>query len=321
MEVLPMHTVFQNDNFSVLGKSSRSMHSSPAGRLQESAEISNEEILEQLSRMLSDDLFMRSERLSRFLRFIVEQTLAGRACDLNQYAVGLAVFDKTPSFDPNIDPIVRVEAGRLRAKLREYHATSGLADPIRIGMTKSGYVPIFKRAGFEAVSFEPTFASQAATRPPVTRPSATGTDPSFGDKKIAIAVLPFANLSRDAASDQFCRELSDRMSKELSRLTSRAVRVVDPITDGGGDGTEIREIGRKYNAEVVLEGSLQTVRKQVRIFSMLARSVDAYGIWADSYDGSFDDLCSPQSNTLRAIAEDVAKALQSEEAKMPVAVA
>ena len=317
-----MHTVFQNDNFSVLGKSSRSMHSSAVGRRQESAEISDEEILEQLSRMLSDDLFMRSERLSRFLRFIVEQTLAGRACDLNQYAVGLAVFDKTPSFDPNIDPIVRVEAGRLRAKLREYHATSGLADPIRIGMTKSGYVPVFKRSEPKTVSFEPvTFVSQAVTRSPVTGPSASATSPSFGDKKIAIAVLPFANLSRDAASDQFCRELSDRMSKELARLTSRAVRVVDPIVDDGENGAEIREIGRKYNAEVVLEGSLQTVHKQVRIFSMLARSVDAYGIWADSYDGSFDDLCSPQSNTLRAIAEDVAKALQSEEAKIPVAVA
>ena len=317
-----MHSVFQNNNFSVLGKSSRSMHSSAAGRQQESAEISDEEILEQLSRMLSDDLFMRSERLSRFLRFIVEQTLAGRACDLNQYAVGLAVFDKTPSFDPNIDPIVRVEAGRLRAKLREYHATSGLADPIRIGMTKSGYVPVFKRSGPKTVSFEPVaFVSQAAKESPVTGPSANGTNPAFGDKKIAIAVLPFANLSRDAASDQFCRELSDRMSKELARLTSRAVRVVDPIVDGGGNGAEIREIGRKYDAEVVLEGSLQTVRKQVRIFSMLARSVDAYGIWADSYDGSFDDLCSPQSNTLRAIAEDVAKALQSEEAKMPVVVA
>jgi TolB-like protein len=316
-----MHTLFQSNNSSVVAEPRQRF--GPAPRLKEASQLRPEEILKQLSRMLGDDLFLRSERLSRFLRFIVEQALEGRAHELNQYAVGLAVFDKPPSFDPNIDPIVRVEAGRLRAKLREYYATSGQADSLRIGMARSGYRPFFSSLTPESVPLEPVgHAGQGSEASPAVDPSPLARTPSsLGDKRIAIAVLPFSNLSRDAASDQFCHELSDRMSKELARLTSFAVRVVTPIADAGASGPEIGEIGRRYNAEVVLEGSFQMVRKHVRIFSMLARTADACGIWADSYDGSFDDLCSQRSKTLRAIAEDVARVLQSEETKIPVSVA
>ncbi len=286
---------------------------------EEASQLCSEDILEELGRMLADDLFTRSERLSRFLRFIVEQALEGRAGELNQYGVGLAVFDKAPSFDPSIDPIVRVEAGRLRAKLREYYATSGQMDPVRIGMAKSGYRPTFRRLtqhpaplGRQAVSGQ---ANEMRRLSPPLYPRSLRSR----DKVFSIAVLPFSNLSHDAASNQFCRDLSDRMSKELARLTSFAVCVVTPIIDAAGKGPEISEIREKYGADVVLEGSLQTVRKHIRIFSMLARTADAYGIWAENYDGSFDDLCSPQSKTLRAIAEDVAKVLESEQVRAPVA--
>jgi hypothetical protein len=95
--------------------------------------------------MLASELFVRSERMTRFLTFIVHETLAGRGRQLNQYAIAIVAFDKPTSFDPTTDPIVRVEAGRLRAKLREYYATSGLMDPIQIGMARFGYCPSFSR--------------------------------------------------------------------------------------------------------------------------------------------------------------------------------
>jgi hypothetical protein len=107
--------------------------------------ISGEEIEEQLARMLTSDLFTRSERMSRFLGFIVNETLEGRGRELNQYAIALEAFDKPDSFDPTTDPIIRVEAGRLRAKLREYYATSGLMDLVQIGMARIGYRPTFSR--------------------------------------------------------------------------------------------------------------------------------------------------------------------------------
>jgi TolB-like protein len=110
------------------------------------------------------------------------------------------------------------------------------------------------------------------------------------------------------------------MGEELAR-TSHAVRVVTPILAARESRPEIQEIGRRCHAEVVLEGSLQTVGKDARIFLMLARTADVCGIWAESYDSSLDDLRSRKSKTLRAIAEDVARALQSEKANIPIAVA
>ncbi len=71
-------------------------------------------IREQLSTVLESALFAHAERLGRFLRFVVEETLAGRAGRLNQFAIAIDVFDRDETFDPTIDAIVRVEAGRLR---------------------------------------------------------------------------------------------------------------------------------------------------------------------------------------------------------------
>ena len=71
-------------------------------------------IRDQLSAVLSSVLFTHAERLGRFLRFVVDETLGGRADRLNQYAIAQYVFDRDETFDPAIDAIVRVEAGRLR---------------------------------------------------------------------------------------------------------------------------------------------------------------------------------------------------------------
>jgi hypothetical protein len=88
---------------------------------------------------------VNSGRLKRFLRFSVEETLAGRAENLKEYTLALEVFDKSASHDPGADPIVRVEARRLRARLKEYYETDGLGDRIRIDIPKGAYVPSFQR--------------------------------------------------------------------------------------------------------------------------------------------------------------------------------
>ncbi len=103
---------------------------------------SNEEvsvIREQLSRILQSSLFSQADRLSRFLEYIVEASLSGRSDKLNQYLIGLEVFDRNETFDPAVDSSVRVEAGRLRAKLREYYTEIGQSDPILIELPKGSY--------------------------------------------------------------------------------------------------------------------------------------------------------------------------------------
>lgn len=87
--------------------------------------------------------FANSERMARFLSYVVESTLEGQAASIREYAIGMAVFDRSPNYDPKIDTIVRVEARRLRRKLQEYYDGPGIDDVIRIEMPGPGYVPAF----------------------------------------------------------------------------------------------------------------------------------------------------------------------------------
>ena len=80
-------------------------------------------VREQLERILHSAPFLQSQRRQRFLEYIVNETLAGRGERLKGYNIALAVFDRPQNFDPAVDPIVRIEAARLRDKLREYYDT------------------------------------------------------------------------------------------------------------------------------------------------------------------------------------------------------
>lgn len=103
----------------------------------------NQQIRTQMEAILESEGFARSRRMQRFLRFVVEETLAGKADQLGEYSVGLAVFDRGVDFEPALDPIVRNEARRLRVKLLEYYSRSG-AGTVLIEMPKGGYVPTFR---------------------------------------------------------------------------------------------------------------------------------------------------------------------------------
>jgi hypothetical protein len=85
-------------------------------------------IREQLVRILNSGPFHQSQRRQRFLEYLVNETLAGRGERLKGYNVALAVFQRPETFDPTVDPLVRIEAARLREKLREYYGTDGQDD-------------------------------------------------------------------------------------------------------------------------------------------------------------------------------------------------
>lgn len=103
----------------------------------------------QLERILNSRTFSRSPRISRFLSFVVDQTLDGQESKLKEYLLGVEVFGRMDSFDPRIDSIVRVEARRLRYKLEKYYETEGQSDTVHIQFRKGCYVPSFaeKRPG------------------------------------------------------------------------------------------------------------------------------------------------------------------------------
>ena len=109
----------------------------------------------QLDRILASSTFADAERARRFLRFVVELALAGRNDEIKESVVAVEVLGRAASFDPRMDPIVRVEAGRLRTRLSSYYQSEGTSDPVIIDLPKGGYVP----------HFEERPSSQPATMP------------------------------------------------------------------------------------------------------------------------------------------------------------
>jgi TolB-like protein len=102
-------------------------------------------VRDHLERIVADDLFSGAARLCRFLRFTVESKIAGREDQVKEFVVGREVFDRKDGYDPRLDPIVRVEARRLRAKLAEYYAGPGRTEPLRLEYPRGSYVPIVTR--------------------------------------------------------------------------------------------------------------------------------------------------------------------------------
>src|SRR5690349_12103233 len=96
-----------------------------------------------LHRVFASRDFVNSERKRRFLKFVVQETLAGRVDRIKAYSIAVDAFDRDPSFNPVADPVVRIEAGRLRRCLEHYYLDEGAADRIRITIPKGGYVPYF----------------------------------------------------------------------------------------------------------------------------------------------------------------------------------
>ncbi|GEM_PF-904919 len=105
------------------------------------AGVDPESVIEELDRILSSPAFAQSQRISRFLRFVVEEVLKNGPDALKEYSLGVTVFDRHPDYDPRTDSIVRVEAGRVRTKLREYYDTDGRCDRVIIDLPKGSYIP------------------------------------------------------------------------------------------------------------------------------------------------------------------------------------
>jgi Tol biopolymer transport system component len=113
-----------------------------------SSEPSSSSVLEELGKVLASGVFRSAGRPQTLLRFLVEETVAGRSDRLKDYTLGAEALGRGDAFDPRTDPIARVEASRLRSRLELYYATEGSTDSIRITLPRGGYVPVFEnRAG------------------------------------------------------------------------------------------------------------------------------------------------------------------------------
>lgn len=124
-----------------IGQGKRIPHASEPQGLD--AQVAPELIDEALARVLASRSLRSTARGRRFLQFVVQETQAGRADRIKAYTIAVDVFDRDADFDSSVDPVVRIQAGRLRQALEHYYLTEGADDPVRITIPKGGYVPHF----------------------------------------------------------------------------------------------------------------------------------------------------------------------------------
>ncbi|MET0599705.1 MAG: adenylate cyclase, partial [Mesorhizobium sp.] len=100
---------------------------------------------EALARVLDSPEFVVPDRARRFLSYVVDEALCGRADRIKAFSIATDVLGRDSSFDGSTDPVVRIEAGRVRRALEHYYLTAGADDPVVITIPKGGYVPTFTR--------------------------------------------------------------------------------------------------------------------------------------------------------------------------------
>ena len=242
-------------------------------------------IRDQLDRLLHSRQFEKSRRRRQFLEYIVNETLAGRSDRLTGHHLALEVFGRPDTFDPVIDPVVRVEAARLRDKLREYYAGDGERDPIRIELPKGTYAPHIE------VRHESRVVRRKA---PPTRGEVSSTVPS-------LAVLSFDDLS----ANQNLAYLGDGVAEDIITALSRFpdLRVVARGSSFAykGKAVDLRQVGEELGVGYVLEGSVRNDGDKLRIVAQLIDTKSGEHIWAERFDRSGVDPWALQDQVTGAI--------------------
>jgi adenylate cyclase len=211
-----------------------------------------------LDRILGSDTFRRSQRHRHFLRHVVSAALANHQEELKEIIIGLEVFGRDiASYDPRRDPIVRVEAGRVRDKLARYYAAEGANDAFEILIPVGGYLP------------------QLARRQTPAQPIR-----NLG----SLAVLPFANLSSQTDDAIFCTALADQLIDTLSRVPGLRVVGRTSAAKALSRGLDLKEMGKALGVTSVIEGSVQRAGSRLRCIAQLFNVRDRSCVWSQRFE-------------------------------------
>ena len=241
-------------------------------------------IRQQVERVVGSSSFRASERLRRFLVYVVEEYLAGRANRIKAYNVATEVFGRGVDFDPVTDPIVRIEAGRLRRALEHYYLTAGASDDLRINIPKGGYAPAFE-----------TIADASTPQSNRRKPA-----------QASIALVTLRDLGDDHEHAYFVAGLSEELCTALGQYDH--VRVVPAFHYDGH--TNIRDIGEILDVRFVLDGSVRRGAKDVRVTVRLVETSGGAQVWAGTYDRALtpENMFEIQDEIAHLIVVNIAEA-------------
>jgi adenylate cyclase len=242
-------------------------------------------VREQLARIVNSPGFVSSARLSRFLTHIVNRTIEGDLDSLKEFSVAMEVFDRSSDYDPNIDAIVRVQARRLRAKLKAYYEEGpGRSDPVLIALRPGSYMPVFRR-----LDKQPQHQLQEAGT----------TIPAGG---ACVAVLPFVNMSPETEQDYFCDGISEEIINSLTHVAGLKVIARMSAFQFKGASVDIREVGRRLDADVVIEGSVRKAGDQLRIVAQAIQAESGHHLWSEIFRRELKDVFAIQEEIAQSVA-------------------
>jgi TolB-like protein len=269
----------------------------------------------QLDRVLASPGFARNERLSRFLRFVVERHLEGRDAELKESLLAIDVFGRPADYDPRQDPIVRTEASRLRARLSEYYLGEGKDDPVVIDVPKGGYVPVVRQVratpaanglGQEGAPSQLRKLWLAGGIAVAVALGAVGWwRLQHQNAPTPIAVLPLINLNQDLASDYFADGLTGEIIRNLTIIDGLAVRSESSSFAFKGKPQNARDAGRQLEADYLVEGSVLRSGQQLRINVQLVRASDDLPLWSGRYDRELKDIFAIQDEISRGVVNNL----------------
>ena len=256
--------------------------------------ISPSEVRAELEKILSSNVFSSADRMRRFLRVVVEETLANRGDNLNELLLGITVYDRDKKFDPRVDSIVRVDAGRLRSKLREFYASKEASSSIEIEIPKGSYKAAFKRLAERDHGVLP--------RPHAKHPAAAR----------ALAVLPFVDVSPRRGHDFLGDGIVEDLVHELIRIPEIQVVSVSSVMSLRAKQIDVREMGRLLGVGFFVEGSVLRVRRRIRIMVRLTDVATGFHTWSKMYTFVSPDVFASQERISKSIAAAISVRLGAE---------
>ena len=244
--------------------------------------FSEEQIREHVSDVCDSSEFRGKKTLCRLLVYLVEETLAGRSDDIKGYSIAVDVFNKDPSFNPDLNPLIRINVGRLRRSLELHYAKATEDMPFRIVIAMGNYAPQFlpMHSSKDSVKAQPDSFYDSV---PIDRP--------------VIAVLPFRNLTGDPNQDYFVQGFAEELSIELSRYQDFKIlgyhAGVFPRHESGA------EERKSIDAHFSIEGSIRKDEQAVKISIKAFDAMTGEQIWGEHYRRNLTD------SSLMMIQEDI----------------
>lgn len=280
------------------------------------AELQDSEIRAQLDKVIASTEFNVPERVRQFLIYVINQTLSGHADRIKAYSVAVEVFGRDANFDIQNDPVVRIEAGRLRRALERYYLLAGSSDPILIEIPKGGYVPRFQRR--EA---PPTHIESPALIPAPEKQDLAGRgDAWWGSRRFAWAIVmaalclalpllwlailpapapparepprpqgpslivrPLSNLSGQPEVNVYIAGLGEELLTQLSRFKE--------LTVFGGENSaavsprvSASELTSQFGNRYILEGGIRLSDGKLRVTIRVLDGESSAIIWSGTYD-------------------------------------